>query len=125
MPSLHVSEHAAQLCELFEKVFVDKDEARVRHDMGEDNMGGVLQYKYKSDFNRISNMEHLWEILIHDPELSHRNETSKIDDPSTTLHDVDRGYNSSEKTINPDINFMDFVSFLKFGIIPRLSLIHI
>lgn len=64
-------------------------------------------------------MEHLWKILINDPELSHRNETSKIDDPSTTLRDVDQHYNYKEQTIDPDINFTDFVSFLKFGIIPR------
>jgi len=64
-------------------------------------------------------MEHLWKILINDPELSHRNETSKIDDPTTTLRTVNRNYNPIKKRINPDINFTDFVSFLKFGIIPR------
>ena len=47
MPSLHVSEHTAQLCELFEKVFVDNDEARVRHAIGAENISWVLQYKYK------------------------------------------------------------------------------
>lgn len=67
-------------------------------------------------------MEHLWKILINDPELSHRNETSKINDPGTTLHTItpwDINYKFTEQTINPDINFTDFVSFLKFGIIPR------
>ena len=64
-------------------------------------------------------MEHLWKILINDPELSHRNETSKIDDPSTKLHNIGQNYNFTEQTINPDINFTDFVSFLQFGIIPR------
>lgn len=64
-------------------------------------------------------MEHLWEILINDPELSHRNETSKIVDPTTKLKNVNRNTQTNPNRINPDINFMDFVSFLKFGIIPR------